>query len=789
MRSWPVIRTARTRASVTWRHLIGVLIGTTVVATALAVADAARKDADRHWHEQALVEQVRASSEQLSAFTWQSLLDSWASRAARSPNEHVVREGYAVWGSLSSALDSLMVSDHGDAAPLQRDADALYTAGIRALQTSQTGNRDATLRLEEREVGPALAVLARDTARAAALERGRADRAAGRAWLIVFSSLAGGALLLVLLMWRLHSSRQEGLLALERRALERRSEERIRALIEHSREVITVVDEHGDVRWQSSSGRRVLGAHAAHLVGRPLIGLVHPEDATFVEHQIGACASRSGHVTFRARLRSPDGDWRHFETVAENRLADPAVQGIVLSMRDVTERQALEEELRRRAFHDALTGLANRALFEDRLAHALAGARRHRRHVAVLFLDLDDFKTINDSLGHASGDQLLCAVAQRIAQVVRATDTAARLGGDEFAVLLDFVDHERDERELAERIMDALVPPFHVAGRELRVSASLGVAISDGARGAAELLRDADTAMYVAKERGKRRIQVFEPQMHRRVVDRLELTGQLQQAVELSEFRLDYQPIVDMESGRPVALEALVRWEHPQRGRLTPNQFIELTEKTGVIVPLGEWILHSACAQAAEWRRRFPATPSQVNVNVSTRQLYDASFPDIVASAMQTAGLERDALVLEITEGLLAHDDEEIVDRLHALRALGARIAVDDFGTGYSALSRLRHFPIDILKIDRTFIVGIEHDAAKAQLVQGILGLGGTLALQVVAEGVEKLAQARRLRAMGAPLAQGFLFAAPRARGQVDALLRDGKPLNRPMPVLAAAAL
>jgi len=504
-----------------------------------------------------------------------------------------------------------------------------------------------------------------------------------------------------------------------------------------------------------------------------------------LESQFAAATNRPGTITFTARFHHADGGWRHLEAIAENRLADPAIEGVVLSMRDISERKRLEDELRHQAFHDSLTGLANRALFENRLAYALAGARRHGRPVAVLFLDLDDFKTINDSLGHSTGDELVRAVAMRIAEVLRVTDTAARLGGDEFAVLLEIMDDELEGERIAGRLLEALEPPFQIDDLELRIGASIGVAVSDGSATLDELLRNADTAMYAAKEAGKGTIQTFADGMHKRVLERLELIGELQRALERDEFELDYQPIVELQHGHAIGCEALVRWAHPTRGRLSPAQFIGLAEETGLIIPLGMWILNRACAEAASWQRDFPDRNLSINVNVSTRQLHDASFPDTVTDALRASGLAAERLVLEITESLLPDDNDEIIGQLARLKALGLRIAIDDFGTGYSALSRLQAYPVDILKIDRSFIDGIEDDPGKVQLVRGILNLGDSLHMSVVAEGVEQPEQARQLRHIHSQLGQGFLFSRPIAPEQLRALLTTGRSLPSAVEAIA----
>jgi diguanylate cyclase (GGDEF)-like protein len=454
-----------------------------------------------------------------------------------------------------------------------------------------------------------------------------------------------------------------------------------------------------------------------------------------------------------------------------------------IESRSDAERRALEQELRHQAFHDSLTGLANRPLFEDRLSHALALARRRGPEFAVLFLDLDDFKTINDSLGHARGDDLLRAVAQRIAGIIRPSDIAARLGGDEFALLIELLRDGEDASTIARRILEALALPFSIGGYELRVTASVGVALWAGATDVEDLLRNADTAMYAAKADGKARIRTFEPSMHRHVLERLELTGELRQAIDMGEFELEYQPIVKLDTGAVAGVEALVRWQHPARSRLEPDRFICLAEETGLIVPLGRWILETACAQASRWQLRFPAQPLQLSVNVSTRQVHEPDFVDDVRGVLRTTGLRPGSLTLEITESLLHGDREHLVDQLEGLKTLGVRIAVDDFGTGYSSLSHLRHLPLDILKIDRSFVDGIDHDPGKAQLVRGIVNLGDSLLLDVVAEGIEHPEQAEQLRKMRLPLAQGFLFHPPLPAASLESVLSCA---DRPAAVPAA---
>jgi diguanylate cyclase (GGDEF)-like protein/PAS domain S-box-containing protein len=768
----------RPRSGFLWRQLMTVLTAVGVIAAMIVIAQTARGEAERHQHVQVLVERVRGASEQMNVFIWLGMGSTWTRSGPGWINQaQLAQRGLAIYSELTDALKALRRADDGPLTmALVRDTNHLYTQGTQVLPAVMGGNERAKPGVQE-SMRLTFVALDRDSRGAAAQQQRAADQASTRAGVAYLGSLVIGLLLLVLLGFQLHRLRRRTLLSEQRRSIERRAEQRLGALVEHSSDIITVLAPDLTVRWQSPTVHKTLGYPAESFIGRRLTDLLNPADTQRVEGYIAAAIKKSGNVTFTARFRDANGDWRHLEAIAENRLTDPLIEGVVLNLRDITERKTLEDELRHQAFHDALTGLANRALFDDRLAHALAGARRRGLPVAVLFLDLDDFKTINDSLGHSSGDALLRAVAIRIATIVRVTDTAARLGGDEFAVLLEIMDDDGEAETIAGRLLEILEPPFQIAGRDLRISASIGVAKSDGSRGVDELLRNADTAMYVAKGAGKGTMRAFEEGMHQRVLDRLELTGELQRALQRGEFELDYQPIVDLQTGQINSTEALVRWAHPARGRLAPGQFIGLAEETGLIVPLGTWVLDSACAQAAIWQRTFPARVLNMNVNVSIRQLHDPSFPQIVAGALRDSGLAPERLVLEITESLLPEDSNEIIAQLHKLKALGVLIAVDDFGTGYSALSRLRAYPIDILKIDRSFIDGIELDAGKEQLVRGIVNLSESLQMSVVAEGIEEPEQADRLRQMRSPLGQGYVFSRPVTCHQLQALLESGKPL------------
>ncbi|MCV0403844.1 MAG: EAL domain-containing protein [Chloroflexi bacterium] len=534
------------------------------------------------------------------------------------------------------------------------------------------------------------------------------------------------------------------------------SDQRFRSLVRNSSDVILILADDGTITYQSEAVHRVLGYEPGERVGHSLFEIIHPEDlaaarATFQE------LLRSPELvrTLEGRARHADGSWRYIEVMARNLTDDPAVGGIVVNYRDITERKDLERQLLHEAFHDPLTGLANRALFIDRVQHALA--KRGPRSVAVLFLDLDDFKTINDSLGHAAGDQVLTAVAERFRGALRPEDTVCRLGGDEFAILLETSDPALFTT-VAERLTDALRSPFEVVGKQVHLAGSIGIALSGPETGSAdELLRNADVAMYTAKSRGKGRTELFEASMHAAALNRLELKADLEQAIARGELRLRYQPVFDLQRGELSGFEALLRWRHPVRGEVMPNDFIPLAEETGLIVPIGEWVLEQACRQAQAWNATG-ARPLHVSVNISPRQVQDPSITTAVRAALENSGLDPVSLIVELTESGLMQDDE---GRLHELKALGVHIALDDFGTGYSSLSYLSRFPIDILKIDQSFVAQLRPGVEEPALVRSVIQLGAAMGLFTVAEGIEDQHQLERLRELGVSYGQGYLLARP----------------------------
>ena len=538
-------------------------------------------------------------------------------------------------------------------------------------------------------------------------------------------------------------------------------EARFASLIRNASDVIMIVDGDGRIEYASPAVQRTFGLWHDDLVGRKLAEIWREADRERIAAFLAEVKATRG-VSIGPVELSVDTKARHFnlECVGSNLLDDPAVKGLALNLRDVTERKALEDQLRQLAFHDPLTLLANRSLFRNRVEHALALSRRTQERLAVLMIDLDNFKNVNDSLGHDIGDRLLQTAAQRLVKCTRAADTVARLGGDEFAVLLEGISTFEQAEEIAASVTEAFRLPISIDGDDLLVTTSIGVALSEPGNDTEHVLRNADIAMYNAKASGKARHVVFHARMQEQLRERLRLEDDLSQAFAKNEFFLEFQPIVDLKTTELLGVEALVRWQHPEQGRLLPGQFIPMAEETGQIVELGRWVLLDACCRVKQWRESIAAGSGlRVAVNISGRHLQQGDLVADVRNALEVSGLEPESLLIELTESTMMHNSESNLLRLKDLKSLGVRLAIDDFGTGYSSLSYLHRFPIDILKIDRSFVSRLTDSSEGPKLARAVVMLGETLGLETVAEGVEMEDQVTQLLQLGCVAAQGFLFA------------------------------
>jgi diguanylate cyclase (GGDEF)-like protein/PAS domain S-box-containing protein len=563
----------------------------------------------------------------------------------------------------------------------------------------------------------------------------------------------------------------------------RRTERRFESLLSNISDLIILIEPGGNVTYESSNVERLLGYGLSVANGEDPLSFIHPEDRLRGMALVDRARATPGcEARDELRFRRGNRSWQQHEVVARQVADSPEISGVLLTCRDITERKSFEAQLTQLAFYDSLTGLPNRALFLDRLEQALTRGNRDGQAVAVLFLDLDNFKVINDSLGHAVGDRLLNGIAERLRDALRGSDTAARFGGDEFAVLLEGVTGTERAHQAAERIAASLRLPIILDNHEICPSFSIGIALSSpGVDTAQTVLQNADLAMYRAKANGKAQHVLFDREMAVDAMDRLVLEAELRQAIERSELRIQYQPIVALDSCEISEVEALVRWQHPTRGLMSPARFIPLAEETGLIVPLGQWVLEEACGRVKEWRSsQQHARNLVVSVNISALQFRQPTLVADVERTLLRAGLPPEALKLEITESVLMQHAESAIATMQALKRLGVRLAIDDFGTGYSSLSYLKDFPVDTVKIDRSFVQGVGHDSSDTAIVRSVVALARSLNLQVTGEGIESVDQLRELQSLGCDQGQGYYFAHPASEGALTDLLTANEPLAWP---------
>jgi diguanylate cyclase (GGDEF)-like protein/PAS domain S-box-containing protein len=729
---------------------------------ALAVSIRDKNAADKRFGAQLALVHMELHAQEIRDLEWLAV----ATRETTPESEAHLQQASQELATIASSLPS-RISGTVDGQFVSTVADFTRSAE-QQLELIRTGKLEKAQQVEIEEAGPQFDALQRQVHQVKDAEQRLADHVITRSRVEFALAILLAAISVLIVFLRLQRKRQ---IARTRHTALEQSEERFRALTEQATDIVFITDAAGVVTYASPSLEKVLTLVGTEYVARNFAEHVHPGDVAKIEAAMRVPAGE--YSTVELRLRHADGRWLYFECTIRNLLQQENIAGMVVNAREITERKKAEEQLLFNASHDHLTGLPNRVFFLNRLQTVMEQIRRHRQPMAaVLFVDVDDFKVVNDCLGHAAGDELIVQLAERLKSCMRSDGSVARMGGDEFTVLLEDITDPSDAIRVADRIHEATAKPFLLQAQELCKGVSIGVALA-AENGTAEMVvQNADMAMYRAKAQGRARTELFDAAMHAKIMGQLQLEGRLRRGLQNQEFRLYFQPIVAIATGAIEGFEALLRWQPAGSDPVSPGVFIPVAEKSGLIVPISEWILAEACRQAALWQQRFPGKPPlYVSINVSGRHFSHPAFLGHVRAALAASGVSPEIVKIELTESIAMNDAPGAAGIMSQLRALGLRISIDDFGTGYSSLSYLRRFPVSTLKIDQSFVAAMHTDRESCAIVSTVVALGRNLGLEVVAEGVETASQFDQLASMGCDAVQGYLFSRPVPADAVGSLI------------------
>jgi diguanylate cyclase (GGDEF)-like protein/PAS domain S-box-containing protein len=728
-----------------------VLVSAIIVSLTLSYRSQA--SASRSIARQAALSRIGQLAQDLRNVEWLSI----AERELTAESEVKVRDAKK---QLADNIAFLRVQTYGDKSVDQLNQTlSYYLQSVDSQwQLIRSGKFEDARRVDFEEISPETELLQAEIRDAIALGGKVAGKATTRSQLEVVT--ASFLVLTPVIIAVLRFRRRQQFAILQQVSLQR-SEDRFRTLTEESADIVLITDLAGVIKYVSQSAKTTLAADPGTHLGKSLFDTVHPEDVRQLKQLLTVATNQSLRLEFR--LRHSEGKWLDFECVIRNLLDRENINGLVLNAREITDRKKVQEQLIFSASHDQLTGLPNRVLFLDRLQVVIDRIHRHRQTTAgVLFIDVDEFKVVNDCLGHAAGNEFIVEVGNRLRGCMRSDGTVARIGGDEFAVLLEDIAESSDAIRVAQRIQAAVASPFLLLGQEVCKGVSIGIALASSDDSAESVIQNADLAMYRAKAKGKARSELFDSTMHEQVMGQLQLEVRLRRGLQNQEFRLHYQPIVEVATGLVEGFEALLRWKPADSDLVPPGVFIPVAEQSGLIVPISDWVLTEACREAGTWHRQYPDEPPlYVSINVSAKHFSHPGFIGHVRKALEKTGIPHRCVKIELTESVAMNDAPSTEETMSQLRDLGVKLSIDDFGTGYSSLSYLRRFPVDTLKIDQSFIAAMETERGNFAIVSTVVALGRNLGLQVVAEGVETLSQFEKLKTISCDAAQGYFFSKP----------------------------